>query len=83
MHQSLHKQSLTPAMADTAERLRNVSETRLVEIKQSAWEDLVAHPEHAGVDGRTEGSTGKWVDEHSSHGRASGHRWQCSGNCKG
>jgi len=32
-----------------------------------AQEDSRAHPEHAGVDGRTRGATEKWVDVHSSH----------------
>ena len=70
-------------MADTAERLRYTGEAKPVAVKQMAQEDSGAHPEHAGVDGQAGGSTGKWVDEHSSHGGASGRRWRCFGGCGG
>ena len=51
-------------------RLHYAGETRPVAVKQMAQEDSGAHPDHAGVNGRIEGSTGKWVDMHSSHGGA-------------
>ena len=57
-------------MADTTEGLRYASETRQVAVKPMAQEDLGAHHECAGVDGRTGRATGKWVDVHNSHGEA-------------
>ena len=58
-------------MADMAERLHYTSETRLVEIKQSAWEGSAAHPEHDGAKSEVGGSTEMLVDGHSGHGGAS------------
>ena len=70
-------------MADTAVRLRYAGETRPVEIKQSAWEDSAAHPEHAGVDGRTGGATEQRVSDLSRHDGANCRWWWCSGGCGG
>ena len=58
-------------MADTAERLHYIGETRLVEIKQSAWEGSAAHPERDGAKREVGGSTKMLVDGHSGHGGAS------------
>ena len=58
-------------MADMAERLHYASETRPVEIKQSAWEGSAAHPERDGAKSEVGGSTEMLVDEHSGHGGAS------------
>jgi len=57
-------------MADTAERLHYIGETRLVEIKQSAWEGSAAHPERDGAKSETRGATEMLVDGHSGHSRA-------------
>ena len=46
-----------PAMADTAVRLRYAGKTGPVAIKQMAQEDLGAHHEHVGINGRTGGAT--------------------------
>ena len=57
-------------MADTAERLHYIGETRLVEIKQSAWEGSAAHPERDGAKSEVGGSIEMLVDVHDDHGGA-------------
>ena len=50
--------------------LRYAGETRPVAVKQMAQEHSGAHPYHAGVDGRTEGTTERRVDVHNTYGGA-------------
>ena len=57
-------------MADMAERLHYASETRPVEIKQSAWEGSAAHPKRDGAKSEVGGSTEMLVDVHSDPGGA-------------
>ena len=57
-------------MADTVTWLRYAGETRPVAVKQMAQKDSGAHPNHAGVDGRTGGSTKRPVDVHSTYSGA-------------
>ena len=56
-------------MADMAKRLHYAGETRLVEIKQSAWEGSAAHPERDGAKSETGGATEMLVDGHNGHNR--------------
>jgi len=58
-------------MAATTTRLRYAGEIRPVELKQTAWEGLAAHPKHDWTERRTGGATEKRVDCHSNHGDAS------------
>ena len=61
---------MTPAMADRTAQLRYAGETWPVAVKQMAQEDSGAHPDHAGVDGRTGGSTERRVNVHNTYGGA-------------
>ena len=68
MHQLQLKPSSTPAMADTAERLRYADATKSVAVKQQAQEESGAHPKHARAERWTGGATEKLVVGHSKHG---------------
>ena len=57
-------------MAGTAERLHYAGETSVVAVKQTAWKEPGAHPEHVEGDGRAGGTTKRRVDGHSEHGGA-------------
>ena len=61
---------MASAMEDTVARRRYAGETSAVAVKQTAQEELEAHPEHVEGDGRTGGTTERRVDGHSDHGGA-------------
>ena len=63
--------STAPAMADTAARRCYVGETRLVELKQKAWEGSAAHPDHNRAKSKTGGVTKTLIDIHSDPDAAS------------
>ena len=52
-------------------RLRYVGETRLVAVKQNAWEESGAHPKHTRAEIWTGGAMEKRVDDHRRHSGAS------------
>ena len=57
-------------MADATAWWCYASKTRLVEIKQKAWEGLAAHHEHVGAKNETGEATVTRVDVDSGHGGA-------------
>ena len=57
-------------MADATARWCYASESRLIEIKQKAWEGSAAHHDHVGAKNETGEATVTWVDGDSDHGRA-------------
>ena len=57
-------------MADATAWWCYIGESRLVEIKQKAWDGSAAHHDHVGAKNETGEATVTWIDGDSDHGGA-------------